>query len=216
MAKKILLVRHGEPEVAYLRKFLGRLNPGLSPNGREQAKLVAERVREYSPDRLFSSPLRRAYETAEIIGGICGLPVETNDMLLEIDFGLLEGKSHSEASVLFPGITDSWQALSGDFAFPEGEAFCDFNRRTAQLTEKVRNCPEETILLVAHGGVLRGVMCNLLDLPANGPLRFRLAYASIASLEVNEKGPSVLTGFNVGRDTPMSVTGPNVNKSASP
>ena len=200
MAKRIYLVRHGEPEEGYTKRFLGRLDPALSPKGREQARRIAERIAPLTPRRCLTSPLRRAAETADIIAETCGLEAERNDLLLEIDFGLLEGKTFKEASALFPGTTDSWQALSDDFSFPEGENFTAFNRRAAALADQVRSDPAESVLLVAHGGLLRGVLCNLLNLAANGPLRFRFAYAALTTLELGEGGGAVMTGFNIGRD----------------
>lgn len=203
MARKAFLVRHGEPEAGYTKRYLGRLDPLLSPEGVEQAKRIAERIKPLAPTRCLSSPLRRAHATAEIIADACGLKVETTDLLLEIHFGLLEGLTFKEASALYPGATDSWQALAGDFAFPEGEDFAAFNRRAAEMAEMVRACPEESVLLVAHGGVLRGILCNLLQVDADGPLRFRFGYAALTTLEFDEEGGgAVLTGFNVGRNCP--------------
>lgn len=200
MARFIHLVRHGEPEEGYTKRFLGRLDPGLSANGVKQAERIAGRLAAIHPGRCLTSPLRRAADTAAIVADACGLEAEQNDLLLEIDFGLLEGKTFDEAAALYPGVTDSWNALSGDFSFPEGENFSAFNRRAARLAELAAGLPEERVLLVAHGGILRGVLCNLLGIEANGPLRFRFAYASLTTTEVFPEGGAVLTEFNVGRD----------------
>ncbi len=200
MAKTIYLVRHGEPEVGYTKRYLGRLDPGLSPQGVEQAKRIAAAIAPLAPARCLASPLRRAWDTALIIARACGLEVERNEQLMEIDFGLLEGKTFAEANALFPGVTDSWHMLASDFNFPEGENFSAFYQRAAAVAELAKAAPEDNILLVAHGGVLRGVLCSLLDLPANGPLRFRLSYASLTTVELGRDGAGVLTGFNMGRD----------------
>ncbi len=198
LAKKVYLVRHGEPEEGYTKRFLGRLDPGLSAEGILQAKRIASRVAALSPSACWTSPLRRASETADIVAQACGLQPVINDLLLEIDFGLLEGLNFEQASALYPGITDSWQALSSDFSFPEGENFTAFNRRVGQLADQVREAPDESPLLVAHGGLLRGLLCSLLDVDASGPQRFRFTYAGLTTVEVYENGLSVLTGFNVG------------------
>ncbi len=200
--KKVYLVRHGEPEEGFTRRFLGRLDPALSPAGRAQADRIAERIAPLAPGRCWTSPLRRARETADIIARALGLEAAPNELLLEIDFGLLEGMTFKEASSLYPGITDSWQALSGDFSFPEGENYASFKHRVDELAASVRRDPEPSLLLIAHGGVLRGLLCNLLGVDASGPLRFRFAYASLSTVELYEDGGAVLTGFNVGRETP--------------
>ncbi len=208
MIKEIYLLRHGEPETAYTKRFLGRLDPGLSPTGVEQARLAGTRLREYHPQVIFASPLRRAAETASVVAAACGLDARTDPDLIEINFGELEGLTFAEASARYPGITDSWQALAGDFSFPGGERFDEFNRRCRDVASRIRTCPEERIALVAHGGVLRGILCTLLAVDANGPLRFRLAYAALTTVELDTDGSAVLTGFNIGRtDVPRPPVG---------
>ena len=202
MPKYLYLVRHGEPEEGFTKRYLGRLNPGLSAVGVRQAERLGERLRRLAPGRIVASPLRRAADTAAILARACGLEVETNDLLLEISFGKLEGMTFKEASAVYPGATDSWQALAGDFSFPGGEKFSDFTRRSAEMAACARRCPEESVVLVAHGGILRGVLCSLLSVEAEGPLRFRLAYASLTTVELDAGGGAVLLGFNVGREKP--------------
>ncbi|MCD8351464.1 MAG: histidine phosphatase family protein [Planctomycetaceae bacterium] len=199
MQKEVYLLRHAEPETAYTKRFLGRLDPGLSPTGVEQATLAGRRLREFRPQAIIASPLRRASETAAIVADACCLAVQTDPDLIEIDFGDLEGLTFAEASERYPGITDSWQALAGDFSFPGGERFIEFNRRCCNVASRIRSCPEERVALVAHGGVLRGILCNLLAVEADGPLRFRLAYAALTTVELDTEGGAVLTGFNIGR-----------------
>ncbi|MCD8139928.1 MAG: histidine phosphatase family protein [Planctomycetaceae bacterium] len=199
MIKEVFLIRHAEPETAYTKRFLGRLNPGLSPAGVEQARLAGVRLRDFQPQAIIASPLRRASETAAIVADACGVPVQTDSNLIEIDFGDLEGLTFAEASARYPGITDSWQALAGNFSFPGGERFDQFNSRCTAVATRLRSGPEKRIALVAHGGVLRGILCTLLAVEANGPLRFRLAYAALTTVELDTDGGAVLTGFNIGR-----------------
>lgn len=199
MPKTLYLIRHAEPEKAFTKRFLGRLNPSLSPDGIAQAESLAERFAPLRPQRIIASPLNRAWMTAGILAKACGLEAEKNDKLLEIDFGKLEGLTFKEASEQYPGTTDSWQALSGNFCFPGGEDFAHFNQRAAAMAEFARNAEEESLAFVAHGGVLRGILCNLLAVEADGPLRFRLAYAALTTIELYEGGGAVMTGFNVWR-----------------
>lgn len=205
MRKHIFLIRHAEPEEAYTKRFLGRLNPGLSLRGEEQARRAAVRVKELAPQIILSSPLLRAQQTASFIADACNVQLQIEPLLLEVDFGELEGLTFKEASEKFAGITDSWQALAGDFCFPGGERFQDFNQRCRDMAAQLCSRPEERIALVAHGGVLRGILCNLLAVEANGPLRFRFSYASLTTLELYADGSAVLTGFNIGRSDPPPV-----------
>ena len=178
------------------------MDPALSPTGASQARALAQRVRPLGIRRIIASPLLRAKTTAEIIASDLDLSLEIDSRLLEIDFGKLEGMTFKEASAVYPGTTDSWQALAGDFSFPSGENFRDFDSRCEAMAEAARNAPEENVMLVAHGGVLRGILCHLLAVEADGPLRFRLAYAALTSVEIFDGGGAILTGFNVGRTEP--------------
>ncbi|MDR0361502.1 MAG: histidine phosphatase family protein [Planctomycetota bacterium] len=200
MVRTVHLVRHGEPEAGYTKRFLGRLNPGLSENGLRQAEKLVPRLRPLAPEICLTSPLARAAETAAILADGLGVKAEAWDLLKEIDFGKLEGLTFDEARASFPGMTDSWQALSGDFAFPDGEDFPAFERRAGEIAATLGTWPGKSLLVVAHGGILRGVLCRLLGVACNGPLRFRLAYASLASVEIHDGGTAVLTGFNIGRE----------------
>lgn len=196
--KTVYLVRHGEPEEGFTKRFIGRLDPALSPNGLAQARHIATRIAPLKPERCLSSPLRRARETAGVIAAFCGLEVEFSDLLLEIHYGLLEGKTYEEAAAIYPVIADSWRTLSSDFSFPEGEDFTSFNRRVKSLADRVRAAGEKKLLLVAHGGLLRGLLCNLLDIDAKGPVRFQFAYASLSAVKIHADGGATLDAFNVG------------------
>ncbi|MCC8190041.1 MAG: histidine phosphatase family protein [Planctomycetes bacterium] len=196
MAKWIYLVRHGEPEAGYTGRFLGRLDPDLSPTGRRQARRAARRLQPLAPARCWYSPLRRAAATAGIIADACGIAAEPDASLLEIDFGDLEGLSFEEVKARQPEIGDSWTALSRPFHFPGGEDHLGVLRRAAAVAERARAGADESVLLVAHGGILRAVLCHLLGIEVAGPIRFRPAYAALTTVDVS--GVAVLTGFNVG------------------
>ena len=199
MPRTLYLIRHAEPEKAYTKRFLGRLNPSLSPDGIAQAESLAKRCVPLKPQRIVASPLTRAWMTATILGKACSLEPEPNDLLLEIDFGQLEGLTFAEASEKHPGIATSWQALADNFNFPGGEDYTRFSRRAAAMADFARDAKEERLAFVAHGGVLRGILCNLLGIAADGPIRFLPAYAALTVVELYEDGGAVMTGFNVWR-----------------
>src|SRR3712207_6319242 len=96
------LLRHGQTEHTPERRYSGRNDLPLSLTGRAEAEAAASRVADLGIEVIVASPLRRPRETAEIVGGVLGLPVELDDDLVELDFGDLEGLTGAEAQELHP------------------------------------------------------------------------------------------------------------------
>src|SRR5687768_10679995 len=91
------LLRHGQTEHTPERRYSGRNDLPLSLTGRAEAEAAAHRVAGLGIEVIVASPLRRTRETAEIVGGVLGLPVELDEDLIELDFGDLEGLTGAEA-----------------------------------------------------------------------------------------------------------------------
>ena len=91
---KIYVIRHGETDYNVRRLFQGQINTDLNDTGRAQARAAAEKIRAMGLtfDRVYSSPLQRAVETVEIITGKDSSEIQTDDRLLEMNFGALEGQ----------------------------------------------------------------------------------------------------------------------------
>lgn len=148
----IYLLRHGETEWNRLTKLQGRKDIELSDTGRIQARHVAEYFLNITPDVIYSSPLKRAYETAEIIVDINNLPkpIVVND-LMERDYGLAEGYTALERKVLYP-----------DGKYPEmedTESVC--KRMIEALSLIASNNHDKTIVIVSHGSAINAVLGKL-------------------------------------------------------
>ena len=193
----LYLLRHAEPEEGYTRRYLGRLNPGISPVGVTQAEAAAKLVRSLKPEICHCSPLNRARLTADIVTRNMGIGTVVEESLMEIDFGQLEGMTFAEGRAVYPLAVDSWAALTQDFAFPGGENYAAFQGRLDKLVALAMTAIRSNVLMVAHGGILRGLVCRLLGLDCRGNVRFRFKYAGIAGLELFDGGGAVLTGFNL-------------------
>ncbi len=101
-ATRVALIRHGMTDWNIAGKLQGRTNVPLNDVGRHQAKQTAEALRTEPWDALYTSPLARAYETAEIIGGILKLPPQVVSDLTERNFGHLEGLTRDELNRAYP------------------------------------------------------------------------------------------------------------------
>jgi broad specificity phosphatase PhoE len=149
----LLLVRHGETDWNRDGRWQGHSNTHLNDLGREQAHRVAAELD--GVDVLYSSDLARARETAEIIAAELGLPVHVDARLRERSFGAWEGLTAAEIEADFHEQHLRWLAREGPGA-DDAEPFDAFGARVRSfLAEVVERHPDETVLVVAHGGSIR-------------------------------------------------------------
>jgi alpha-ribazole phosphatase len=175
-ATRLVLVRHAEADASMRGRCYGRLDVGLSPEGRRQARELGAALSDIPLAAVFSSPLARAVGTAASIAAPHDLEPVVEDGLREIDFGELEGLRYDEIEVERPELFREWMKAPGSVRFPGGEALADLRARVRPTVAAIRERHEgEAVSLVAHGGVIRVVLADVLGL-ADGAL-FRLGQA---------------------------------------
>ena len=114
----------------------------------------------------------------------------------EIDFGQVEGFGTPEVTRRFPQVHRLWLAKSPDMGYPGGETLVQLDQRIAGFSIKLRqHDPGETLLVVAHSGVLRTLICQLLEMDMRHRWSFRLDLASVSTVETYPQG-SILTLLN--------------------
>ena len=149
----ILLARHGETDWNREGRWQGWADPPLNETGRAQARELAEQLRETPFDAVYSSDLRRAHETAEIVAAPHDVPVVADPALREIDVGAWSGLTRAEIDARFPG---------GDR--PDGETREQHSGRVLAAVERIaRAHPGERVLIVSHGGSMRALQRHLED-----------------------------------------------------
>jgi 2,3-bisphosphoglycerate-dependent phosphoglycerate mutase len=151
----LLLVRHGETDWNRDGRWQGHSDTPLNDAGREQARRVAPELSDV--DVVYSSDLARARETAEILAEPLGLEVRLDPRLRERGFGTWEGRTSAEIEAAFQDEHASW--LAGDSpGAADAEPFDVFGARVQEfVAEVLERHPDETVLIVAHGGSLRAV-----------------------------------------------------------
>lgn len=153
LVSTLLLVRHGETDWNRDGRWQGHSDTLLNEVGREQAARLAAELD--GVDIVYSSDLARARETAEILAARLELPVHVDTRLRERSFGTWEGKTLPEIETEFAAEHARWLAGEGPGA-ADAEPFEDFAARVqAFLAEVVERHPDETVLVVAHGGSIR-------------------------------------------------------------
>ncbi len=186
---KLFLVRHGETELNSAERYWGRSDVKLSVAGIEQAERLRDRLAVEKIDAVYSSNLERALITAEIIASRHRLAVITCAELREVDFGQLEGLNFSEISQLYPEVAKLWAERSTKLKYPGGESLVEFNNRVSKFLSKLdKHTTGETILVVAHAGVLRTLVCQLLGIDPQRRWQIRLDLASLSILETHQQG----------------------------
>jgi probable phosphoglycerate mutase len=191
---RLLVLRHGESEGNAARILQGHFDSRLSELGREQARVTAEVLASEGIERIITSPLLRAAETATIIGARLGLTPASHSGLLEYDMGAASGKSwdtlRDEFAYIFAALTDGQRPT-----FPGEEGRPEFAVRVAAALEELA-AYEGTSLVVTHGGVI-GAMCHIaIGLDYVDGSRFASANCSITEFGSSPQGGLVLYRTN--------------------
>ena len=194
MATRILLIRHGEAKGTPRGVLLGRTDRPLSERGRVQSKRLRGILPRGSAVRFVSSPLARARQTAEMATQGCGIAIEIEPDLREVDFGRWEGLTFEQIKERDAAAVDRWSISDPGFTFPEGESLEHFYGRVVRVGDRLAAAEEEIVVAFAHGGVIRTLLCHFLGLEFRHFLLFELEHASVASLRLSE-GRATLTAF---------------------
>jgi probable phosphoglycerate mutase len=153
--------RHGESEANILREFSNRgTKHGLTEKGREQAATLANKLADAQVSRILTSPLMRARESATIVGGILGVPVEVADALREWDVGILEGRHDDAAWERYWKLRKNWTAGKHEDRIEGGESLLDVTRRFVPFVRDLamRAVDGERQLLISHGGIFSAAL----------------------------------------------------------
>ena len=161
----MVLVRHGETEWNRVERFRGRTDIELNGTGRRQARAAAQRLSDWQIGAIYSSPLKRALQTAQPIAEACGLGVAVLEGIADVDYGAWAGLSGEEARVQYPDAYQTWVHTPLLARFPQGESLRQVQARSWSALEEISSAHEgETILLVSHVVVNRVLICSALGL----------------------------------------------------
>lgn len=161
---KIYFIRHGESVANTKGIYQGQTyDTDLSVLGKKQAKTLAKAVKKLGIKRIIASPLKRTMQTAKAVSKETGIPVETNNLIIETNHGKWEGKNKEWIKENYPNEYDVWMGSPSRAKFPGGETFM-------QTAERVRkfvtgSVPADT-LIVTHDNIVRilAVMADNLSL----------------------------------------------------
>ncbi|MDO9301084.1 MAG: alpha-ribazole phosphatase, partial [Anaerolineales bacterium] len=190
---KLLLVRHGQTDWNIARRFQGQSDIPLNEVGKKQAKALANRLSAEHFDSIYSSDLQRATETAKII---CKSEWHSDLRLREVNFGDWEGLTYGEIKEKHPDTLSAWENDIYKNAPPNGETLEGLSARVqSMLGELYAKHKDQTVLIVAHGGVLQTLICLALNLKPTMYWRFHLSTASLSEIAFYPKGAGAIVNL---------------------
>ncbi len=159
-------VRHGETVANAAGQIQGQTESPLSEIGWKQCRAVAQSFAGLPIDAVYSSPLRRALDTAKCIAESLHLEVRVDPRLMEINAGVFQGLTWIEIEERYPQAAAAWRSHDPDFTIPQGESRRGLMLRAGAALSAVRAAGHKRAIVVAHGGSLAAALKQLLGVPA--------------------------------------------------
>lgn len=182
----LFLVRHGRTAINVGNKLQGRIDHPLDEVGRQQAIEIASVLKNI--DRVISSPLIRAKQTADAFG----LPIEIDQRFIELDYGDFDGMLQKDV----PAPTWSEWRRNNNFRPPNGETLVELDLRVREaLSELIYEARLKNVVVVSHVSPIKAAIAWTIGTEIGSSWRMLLDRASISRIEITENGPS-MRGFN--------------------
>lgn len=191
---ELIVVRHGETIWNVDKRMQGHMDVPLNEVGRRQARAVAALLQGERLDRIYSSDLQRAHETAEIIRNGREIEMRRDSRLREFHMGTFQGMTQKEAKEQHG---DAWERFfihDADYALPGGESRSQKQVQIASFMEEVVSEPARKFLVVTHGGILIGMLRHVLHIPVSHYFRVRIDNAGVQRF-YHEKGTWYLVSW---------------------
>ncbi len=204
MPTTILLIRHGENDWVRSRKLAGRIPAvHLNETGRSQARRVAGRLAAWPIAAVYSSPLERCHETAEIVAAPHRLPLQFEEALLESDYGDWQGQAIEDLTK-----QDLWKVVQSvpSFAhFPGGESLRAMQYRAVEAVHRIAALhPDQNVIICSHADPIRAVLVHCFGAHLDLYQRIEVAPGSVSIVRFGAHGPRVVCVNDTGDLCPPS------------
>lgn len=195
MITTVLLIRHGQTDWNKIGRWQGHTDIPLNDSGHQQARLLAHRLATWPISVIYTSDLKRAVQTADLLGTKLGLVPIKEPALRERNGGFFQGLTREE---LQARLGEEWRRVRQDgLAPPNGESDLDLAMRVeAAFQQMVNRHKGDMIAMISHGGALKVLISHILGLPLGQPAHFSLSgNTGLSIVKTNENG-SILTLLN--------------------
>ena len=191
---ELVLIRHGETDMNRELRFQGHVNVGLNAIGHEQARRLAARMAGEKAHAVYASDLLRAQETVKPIAGELALPPVAEKGLREQHFGRVDGMRVEDIQREHPEAWAGWLRFDENFAMPEGESTRVFHARVLDAVQRlVAAHPNQTVVVVTHGGVLDMIWRTARSQGLSGPRQSDIPNAGLNRIRVADGTFDIVT-----------------------
>jgi probable phosphoglycerate mutase len=196
MTTTLLIVRHGQTGWNKDLHFRGRTDLPLDEIGLKQVDMLARHLStQYQPAAILSSPLLRARQTAEACARHLNLSIQTEQTLIDLDYGEFSGLNPAEAEAKFPKLYRDWLNVPHTVRFSAGESLDDVRARLIDLSDRLTSLyPDQQVVLITHQVVCRVLLCYILGIHNGYINHFQVDPASLTICRLN--GTGILVSMN--------------------
>ena len=189
MNTTLLVVRHAQTQSNITGRYMGWIDEDLSEEGVWQAEQLSQRLSHWAITAVYSSPLKRAFRTAEIIASLHSLSVQRLDELGEIRLGAWEGMFADEIEANFLNLWRAWKRDPSDIQMPGGESLAQVRQRAIAAFKNITQVNQgQQVLMVTHDVIVRLLVAYCLDVSTSIYRRLEVANASLTVIQViNDK-----------------------------
>lgn len=184
---RIILVRHTQTEGNVKHLIYGHTDYPLTEHGKEQLIEVVKKMKGFAKGKLISSPLGRALVLAQALEKTYGLALTIDERLEEMNLGILEGYTATEAQEKHPEVMEAFYEGNPEWFVPGGESYIAFEQRLMMFFDQIVDEGED-VVIVAHGGVVRTGLEYLLEAEPGASWQMVINNGAIAEVIIDEKG----------------------------
>ncbi len=194
---KLIVVRHAESQWNPIGRYQGLLDPELSERGIKQAEALAQELKGNGITKIYTSPLKRTYQTAKILSDKLEVPIHREDRVIEIDHGKWSGMLVEDVKKKYPEEFEIWLKEPHKIRFEGGESLEDVFKRVGNFLRYLKEeHREETVVVVSHTVPIRCMYCALLDVELSKFWSFGCDNASY-SVVIMEEERNVIQKLNI-------------------
>jgi broad specificity phosphatase PhoE len=194
-AMRVYLVRHGQTAMNIEGRALGQMDVDLNSEGHRQLPLLEIRFQEIKVNRIFSSDLKRAQETAQAVSRATGATIILNPAIRERSFGEWEGRDYQQVNQKLLDMSNNQGIPLYDVRAPGGESHRDVWERTMPVIEPLFT-EQEDVVIVSHGGACRVMLAQLLKATLDTTFSFKFDNTSMTRVDRRDDGRFQLAIYN--------------------
>ena len=185
MSTKVILIRHGETDWSYQKRYCGFTDIDLNEKGRQQARRLLKRLSKEKIHKVYSSDMKRTLQFAKIV--FKDLPAEELLDLREMNFGIFEGLTYKDIMEKYPKVYREWLGNPLDIIVPRGESLKTLVRRVRKALKRILSQnSDKKVAVFTHGGPIRVILCDILELDLKEVWKIEQELASISIIEFVE------------------------------